>query len=201
MTILKTNLPATAQKHFINSEVAATLAHHGLFIQIEVQLMRPDTNWSFYGKASYVQYATDLIIDTTTIDTVKKLRDEFGFSSQRTVIVPIYNNNNVFNHLSDNDSELIGFAVVGLVQSAELGCFGSANHQHESKLNEREVHDDIDNLTLWKKKEIFQAYLTDANGDLVAHIQDINNHHRDLEVAINHRLKCIEIGKKLSIAA
>ena len=198
MTSLKTNLPASAQNNLINKEVVATLESHGLFIQIEVQSVRPDTNWSFYGQASYVQYATDQVIDTASLDTVKKLSDAFGLSNKDAVIMPIYNNNDTFYHLGDCDSELIGFAVMGVPHGLILDC---ADSERERKLSEQEICLDIEDLTLLKKKEIFQAYLTDANGDLISHIQDIKNHHRDLEVAINHRLKCIEIGNKLAVTA
>lgn len=184
---------ANAQRNpLINNDVVDTLTKRGFSIQLEMQTSRPDLNWSFYGKSAYVQYATDLVIDTEVADSVSKFRKIFKIPTEQATVLPIYLSNNLFSHLADTDSNLVGYAVMGMAQAGGDNKFSREEVLRENKLNEQAICFDLEDLTLWKNREIFQAYLTDANGDLVAYIKDIKNHHRDVEVAVNRSLKSFD---------
>ena len=201
MSILKASLPASAQEHLINKEVVATLTERNLFIEIEVQTVRPSTEWVFYGKAAYISDAVDQVIDTEALSDIESFKKAFGFGSKSVTVVAIYNKNNVFSPRASEGSVLIGYAVSGIVQSAGLGKAALAMYEHEDKLNQQAIYFDIEDLTLWKEQKVFKAYLTKDNGDVVACIKNIHNHHRNLETAVNRALKQLDTSKETHLAA
>ena len=201
MNILKGSLPASAQEHLINKEVVDALTERNLFIEIEVQADRPSVDWVFYGKNKYISGGLDLVIDTEALSDIESFKKAFGFDSKSATVVAIYNKNDFFSPMASEGSVLVGYAVEGLFQSAGLGKAAIAMYEHENKLNQQAIYFDIEDLTLWKEQKIFKAYLTLGNGDVVACIKDIHNHHRDLETAVNRALKQVDASKEIHLTA
>ncbi|MEC9444513.1 MAG: hypothetical protein VX408_05535 [Pseudomonadota bacterium] len=107
----------------------------------------------------------------------------------------IYKDGDTFNSVGDKSSELVGFAVMPITQTIDRN---SVEQERERTLNERGILDDIVEMTLWNKKEVFTAKITDeATGQVVMTVADVFNHHRDLEHGVRCALKALDMSRKI----
>ena len=204
MSVLINALPVTAQANLINKDLASMLNDNGISIEILVQEKRPSTDWLFLGETDLIQSDFDIIIDLSVINTVSKVRKAFNFEPDRSTILPIYKEGDVFHSIKSKGSEaqLLGFAILSTGVAVDIDIAMQDEHideltqvkkphsDHEEKLNQVQINQDIEDLTIWHSKSVFEAKLVNVStGETIANLYDIHNHHRDLESNVNRYLR------------
>ena len=195
MNVLTGTLPANAQVDIVNSETTDMLSRRNMTIALDVQSRRPRTDWAFYGKLELALNEKDTVTDIAHIDTIQKLINAYDLSAVNNTIMTIYKDGDTFNSVGDKSSELVGFAVMPITQTIDRN---SAEQERERALNERGIRDDIVEMTLWNKNEVFTGKITDeATGQVVMTVEDVFNHHRDLEHGVRCALKALDMSRNI----